>query len=240
MAFPLFLGGIFNRMFLDIPYYLWIMVALAIVGMLLGTMFYFLFWFPLTPYHGIFWASIKKTGASAVFDENMHFDWITDRSSKVIFNETFKEAQEAEEDRTEAPAATIIKARTDFIFDPDKWTYPDSYQHKIIEDVAEKHNAVYPDDQVRTLMKFWRYWNNGKFDAYAEDLKPLRKYHYVSWSRIQMMYREREESGSFGFIMALAKTIEDIEDVGINKYWWAVLGFFGLICIAIIAGHYIH
>lgn len=240
MAVVFFLGGIFNKMFLGVPYYLWLMVAMVLLAMIGGTLFYLFFWWPLTPYHGIFWAHIRKWGASSVFDENMHFDWITERSSKVIFNETFKEAQEAEEDKTEAPAATIGRVRVDFIFDPDKWTYPDSYQHKIIEDVAMKYNEIHPEDQIRTLMKFWKYWDSGKLDAYAEDLKPLKKYYYVPWSRVQMMYRDREESGVFGFIMALSKTLEDIEDVGLNKYWWVVIGFFAVICLAIIAGHYIH
>lgn len=233
-----FMGGIFNRMFLGVPYYLWVIVGLVILGLIIGAMFYFLFWWPLTPYHGIFWAHIRKWGASSVFDENMHFDWITERSSKVIFNESFKDAQEAEEDKTESPTATIGRVRVDFIFDPDKWTYPNSYQHKIIEEVAEKYSIIHPEDQIRTLAKFWRRWDEERFDAYAAELKPLKKYYMVSWGRIKMMYRDREESGSFGFIMALAQTIEDIQDNGSNQYWWAVLGFFAAICLAIIGGHY--
>ena len=235
-----FLGGIFNRMFLGIPYYLWIIVALFLVGILIIAIWYFFFWFRLKPYHGIFWSHIRKTGASNVFDENMHFDLITERSSKVIFNETFAQAQEAEEDKTEAPTATLGSVRMDFVFDPDKWTYPNSYQHKIIEDIAERYSIANPDDQVRTLLKFSRYLDEGKFDAvFAEELKHLKRSYLVSWSRIKMMYRDREESGTFGFIMSLAQTIKEIQNESLNKYGLLILGIFLLIDLAIIGGHYL-
>ena len=179
-------------------------------------------------------------GASLVFDENMHFDLITERSSKVIFNETFKQAQEAEEDRTEAPTASIGSVRTDFVFDPDKWTYPGSYQRKIIEDIAESWNSLNPTDQVRTFLKFGRYMKEGKFDAdYANQLKNIKREYIVPWARITMMYRDREESQTFGFIMSLAQTIEKIEQDNLNRYALVVLGFFFLIDIILIAAHYI-
>ena len=237
----LFLGGLFNKTFFGVPYYLWIMVAMGLLGALIFSMWFWLFWWKLKPYHGVFWSHIKKLGASMVFDENMHFDLITERSSKVIFNETFAAAQEAEEDKTEAPTATIGSVRTDFVFDPDKWTYPNSYQHKIIEDIAEKWNAVNPLDQVRTLMKFSRYVQEGRFDAsYSEELRHLKTGYLVPWSRIKMMYKDKEESGVFGFVMSLAQTISEIEDTGsLNKYALVLLAFFGVIDIVIIVAHYI-
>lgn len=235
----LFLGGILNQTFFGIPYYMWIMVALMILAILIVGVWYIFIWWPTTPYHGILWATVKKTGASMVFDENMHFDLITERSSKVIFNETFKSAQEAEEDKTEAPAATIGSVRVDFIFDPDKWTYPNSYQHKIIEDVAIKWNDANPTDQIRTLMKFAKYLDAGELDIYADDMKNLKKTYVVPWSRVKMMYKDREESGTFGFIMSLAQTIEKIESGSLNGYAILILAFFGLIDIVLIAAHYI-
>jgi hypothetical protein len=236
----LFLGGIFNKMVFGIPYYIWIVVAMLIIGIMAFGMWYFFFWWKLKPYHGIFWAHIRKMGASLVFDENMHFDLITERSSKVIFNETFKQAQEAEEDRTEAPTASIGSVRTDFVFDPDKWTYPGSYQRKIIEDIAESWNSLNPTDQVRTFLKFGRYMKEGKFDAdYANHLKNIKREYIVPWARITMMYRDREESQTFGFIMSLAQTIEKIEQDNLNRYALVVLGFFFLIDVILIAAHYI-
>jgi hypothetical protein len=236
----LFLGGIFNKMVFGIPYYIWIVVAMLIIGIMAFGMWYFFFWWKLKPYHGIFWAHIRKMGASLVFDENMHFDLITERSSKVIFNETFKQAQEAEEDRTEAPTASIGSVRTDFVFDPDKWTYPGSYQRKIIEDIAESWNSLNPTDQVRTFLKFGRYMKEGKFDAdYANQLKNIKREYIVPWARITMMYRDREESQTFGFIMSLAQTIEKIEQDNLNRYALVVLGFFFLIDVILIAAHYI-
>lgn len=62
MAVVFFLGGIFNKMFLGVPYYLWLMVAMVLLAMIGGTLFYLFFWWPLTPYHGIFWAHIRKWG----------------------------------------------------------------------------------------------------------------------------------------------------------------------------------
>ena len=223
-------------MFLGIPYYIWLMVALALIGLIVGAMFYFFFWWRLTPYHGIFWAHLKKIGASFVFDDNMHFDIITDRSSKVIFNETLKEAQDAEEDYTEAPAASIGKVSADFVFDPDKWTYPNSYQHKIIEDIAMKHNNLHPEDQVRTLMKFARYANEGRFDP--DDIEQLRLTITVPWPRIKMMYRDREESSYYGYVMSLANIIREIEKNGLNGYWWVFMGFFGIIDLLLIVAHF--
>lgn len=243
MASPppvLFFGGALNKMMYGVPYYLWAIVVIMIVGAMIISMWYFFFWWKLKPYHGVFWSHVFKIGASFVFDENMHFDLITERSAKVIFNETFKEAQEAEEDRTEAPTASIGSVRCDFIFDPDKWTYPSSYQHKIIEDIAERWNNVHPEDQVRTLLKFGKHMHDGKFDAdYANELKNIKKEFVVPWSRIIMMYRDREESQTFGFIMALAQTIEKIESESLNKYALLVLGFFFLIDVILIAAHYI-
>ena len=241
MAAPvLFLNGTFNKMLFGLPYYLWIMVAMVILGMLMFAVWFFLFWWKLKPYHGIFWAHIMKTGASLVFDENMHFDLITERSSKTIFNETFKQAQEAEEDRTEAPTASIGSVRCDFVFDPDKWTFPGSYQRKIIEDIAEKWNMTNPEDQVRTFLKFGKYLHTGRFDAdYANELKNLKREYVVPWGRVMMMYRDREESQTFGFIMSLAQTIENIEQNSLNKYALVLLGFFFLIDVILIGAHYI-
>lgn len=227
-------------MFLGVPYYLWMMVMMVLMGLIIFALWFFFFWWKLKPYHGLLWSHLRKTGASWVFDENMHFDLITERCSKVIFAETFAQAQEAEEDKTEAPTATIGTVRADFVFDPDKWTYPNSYQHKIIEDVAEKWNLQNPDDQVRTLMKFSRYMNEGKFTGdYAEELKHLKSSYVVPWSRIKMMYKDRNESAVFGFIMTLAKTIEEIENESLNKYALLILGFFGVIDLIIIAAWFI-
>lgn len=239
MVVTLFLGGLLNRTFLGVPYYLWVIVGLLMMAILIVGLWYFLFWFRLKPYHGVFWAHISKIGASFVFDDNMHFDLITERSAKVIFNESFKEAQEAEEDRTETPTASIGSVRGDFIFDPDKWTYPKSYQHKIIEDVADKRNEIHPDDQIRTLWKFYRYMSEGKLDEYSDQLKPLKKVYMVPWARIKMMYRDREESGYFGFVMSLANVIKEVEKESLNKYALILLGFFGIIDIVIIVAHYI-
>jgi hypothetical protein len=242
MAAPpvLFLNGVLNKMAFGVPYYAWVIVGIVFLTIIVTMMWYFFFWWKLKPYHGILWASIRKIGASLVFDENMHFDLITERSSKVIFNESFKQAQEAEEDRTEAPTASIGTVRCDFVFDPDKWTYPGSYQRKIIEDIAERWNEYNPDDQIRTFLKFGRYLHDGRFDSeYANELKNIKREWMVPWSRITMMYRDREESQTFGFIMALAQTIEKIESEGLNKYALVLLGFFFLIDIILIAAHYI-
>lgn len=240
MAFSLFLNGIFNLTYFGIPYYAWIIVFMLIVEAIVGALFYFFFWLRLKPYHGVFWSHVKKMGGSFVFDENMHFDLITERSSKVIFNETFAEAQDAEGDHTEAPAATVGKVRMDFIFDPDKWTYPNSNQHKIIEDIAEDWNARNENDQIRTLVKFSRYLAQGKLDSgYSEQLSRLKRTVFVPWSRIRMMYREREESDIEGFTLSLSKLLFELENKSYNQYGFMFLVLFGIIDIAIIAAHFI-
>jgi hypothetical protein len=238
---PMLFGGIMNRTFFTIPLYLWLILALFLMIVLAGALWYFFVWWKLKPYHGVFWSTIKKTGASFVFDDNMAFDLITDRDSKVIFNETFKEAQAAENDNTKMPAATIGKVYVDFIFDPDKSTYPDSYTHKIIEIIAEKHNLANPEDQVRTLVKFWRYVNEGRFDGedYAEEMEHLKRTYTVPWARIQMMYKDREESDSFGFVLTLAGIIKNIEQQTYNQYAIAPIILFGFIDVVIVAAWFI-
>ena len=203
-------------------------------------LWYFFFWLKLKPYSGLLPATIYKTAVSWVFDENMRFDLITDRSSKVIFKETFKQAQDAENDNTQSIPATIGKVHADFIFDPDKWTYPTSYQHKVIEDIAIRWNESYPHDQVRTLVKFSRYMHEGRFDEhFAEELKHLKREYLVPWARIRMMYKDREESGTFGFVMSLANTIKEIEQQSYNQYAIYVLILFGVLDILMIAAWFI-
>ena len=241
MAPPIMFGGVMNHMAFGVPYYGWAIFGLTIMGLIGGALWFFFIWLKLSPYHGVLWATLKNSGASFVFNDNMDFDLITDRSSKVIFNETFKQAQEAENDHTKMPAATIGKVHTDFIFDPDKSTYPDSYAHKLIEVIAEKHNLANPTDQVRTLVKFWRYVGEGRFDGdvYIDEMSHLKRTYMVPWARIQMMYKDREESDSFGFVLTLAGLIKDIEQASFNQYGIYILVLFGFIDIAIFAAWFI-
>jgi hypothetical protein len=235
MPSPLYFGGLLNQEFLSIPYFMWIIVAMFLIGITGGALWFFFFWWKLKPYHGVLWATIRKFGVSFVFDDNMSFDLITDRSAKVIFNETFRQAQEAENDNTKTPAATIGSVHADFVFDPDKWTYPKSYQHRIIEDIAEKWNTVNPHDQVRTLIKFSRYLHDGMFDEhYANEIAKLKRTYMVPWARVRMMYKDREESGSFGFIMTLANTIRSIEQANYNAYAIYILAFCGFLDLIMI------
>lgn len=243
MAYVIYFGGLFNKEILGLAVYHYIITAMILLGMLVFAAWYFFFWWRLTPYHGVFWAHIRKAGVSFVFDELMHFDLITDRSAKVIFDETFKEAQEAENDKTEARAASLGKVAGDFIFDPDKWTFPNTPQHKCIENIAERWNFKNQNDQVRTLIKFARYLDEGKFDEdpeNKEDLDGLKRKYFVPWSRIKMMYSMSEEADFFGFIMSLANKIREKNQAGsLNQYWWVVVLMFVFIDLAIILKHFI-
>jgi hypothetical protein len=237
MPYIIYFNGLFNKEFFGLAVYHYMIVLLIVMGALAAALWYFFFWFRLKPYHGVFWAHLRKTGVSFPFDDNMHFDLITDRSAKVIFNETFKEAQEAEGNKIETRAATIGKVAADFIFDPDKWTYPNSPQHVIIENVAERHNLADPSDQVRTLPKFSLYLQEGKFndETSVEELAGLKRVYLVPWSRIKMMYSMSEESDFFGFIMSLAAAIKERNESSLNKYWWVLVIMFGFIDLALIA-----
>lgn len=240
MSFSLFLNGALNWTVLGIPYYLWIIVALVIIGAIIGACFYFFYWWRLTPYHGVFWAHVKKIGASLVFDENQHFDLITDRSAKVIFNETFAEAQDAEDNHTESQPATLGIVRVDFIFDPDKWTYPNTLQHRTIEDIAEQWGENNPDDKIRTLIKFSQYLHEGKFDSgFSDKLANLKRYYVVPWWRIKAMYSQRKLDDVYGYSMSLARTIEEAETPSYNAYAWIFLGFFGIIDLCVILAHFL-
>ena len=242
MTYTIFLGGALNWVVLGLPIYLWVIFLLFITGLIIIACFYFFYWWKLTPYHGIFWAHVRKIGASLVFDENQHFDLITDRSSKVIFNETFAQAQEAEGERIESQPATLGRVRVDFVFDPDKWTYPNFDQHKIIEDVAEDWNNIHEDDQIRTLTKFSKYLSQGEFDMphYADKIKGLKRYYTVPWWRIKAMYKQRTLDDVYGFTMSLAKIIEENTVPDFNRYWWVFLAGFGLIDLLIFAVNRMH
>ena len=48
----LFLGGQMNKMFMGIPYYLWVLVGMIIIGAMIICMWYFFVWYKLKPYHG--------------------------------------------------------------------------------------------------------------------------------------------------------------------------------------------
>ena len=249
MTGVLFFGGILNRMFLNIPYYDWIMVAMILLGMAIGFLFWFLMWWPNEPYQGYLWTAIGFkyspvkgvipwaqykgiAGMSFVFNENMHFDFITDRDSKVIFNQTFKEAQKDEGSNEEYPAATIGKVvSADFIFDPDKWTYPDSPQHGIIMDAVENYESIHEDDSIRTLPKFAQYLKNTYYPTddnaprfKLEDVKGLKHEYIVPWARIRMLYRMRNEGETFGFVGSLAKLISDIEKQNYTNIALVVFG----------------
>jgi hypothetical protein len=240
------MGGIANHTFFFVPYYIWVIVALFVMETIAVALWWFFFWWPLTPYHGVFWATIGfrikslwsvipwphytgKTGISIVFDENMNMDFITDRSSKVIFAETFKSAQEAENENIQTPSATIGSVLADFVFDPYKWTYPNSPQHKIIEDIAEDWNLQNPTDQVRTLPKFMRYLKEGKFTH--ESVRLLKTSYLVSWSRIDMMFTDRDEGSTFGWVESLANKIVETANAVYNQFAIPILILFGCVDI---------
>jgi len=244
-TFTPFLNGVANQTFWMIPYFMIAIIALAFLIAIGGGLWWIFFWHPLTPYHGLLWSSTGfriawlwdflpypsytgKTGMSFVFDENMNMDLITDRSSKVIFAETFKAAQEAENENTKTPAATLGTVLADFIFDPNKLTYPNSPQHKLMEDIAWDWNDEQPDDQVRTILKFWRYVKEGKFNEHQEFPK-LKTTYAVPWSRVKMMYKDREEGSQFGWIEALAKKIADDMTANFNQFAIPILLFFAFI-----------
>ena len=81
-------------------------------------------------------------------------------------------------------------------------------------------NLANPTDQVRTLVKFARYLHEGRFDGdvYKEELSHLNRTYHVPWARIQMMYKNREESDSAGFVLTLANLIRDIEQETFNHF----------------------
>jgi hypothetical protein len=234
----LFLGGIFNQVFLGIPYFAWVLLALVLIAIIVQFLWWFFYVLKMKPYFGLFWSTLYKTGASFIFNENMHFELITDRSAKVIFNESITEAQLAEKDSTMAPSAIIGTVHTDLIFDPDRWTFPGSPARNIIDATTLEWNAHNKDDEIHTLVKFGRYLIDDKFEDAGIDVSGLKKWYTVPWARVDMMYPvKREESGWAGFLMQLASQIVDLQRESLNKYGWMIIILAGVVCFMLFLNH---
>ena len=122
----LLFGGVLNTLALGLQVYYWIILALAIVAVGSYVGWHFLFWEPIFPLHGIFYAHIRKEQAAFVFDTNLNFVLKSEKKAKLIFNETAVQAKKAQKVWDYSPSGMIGRVTTDIIFDNDRWTELDS------------------------------------------------------------------------------------------------------------------
>ena len=103
-------------------------------------------------------------------------------------------------------SATLGGIHTDLILDADRWSVPDSPQHKIVETTAEQWNDANPGDQIHAHPKFMRYLAEGKIK------KPdgIKDFMVVPWSRIDSSFPIALESDETeGAVRQFAKELEE-------------------------------
>lgn len=185
MAQYLLFDGALNVTLLGLPAYIWIMLAMFIMAAASEAIWQFFFWLPLKPVQGHFTAHIRKINSAFVFNENLIFNMVSEKSAKLIFEMTIKEAKELQKDWDFAPSGLIGRVLSDLVFDGGGWTNLKSPVRVDIENVAAMYNEMNPDDQVMTLGKFHRHLKAGKFNGIkgVENIKATIK---VNWTRIDM------------------------------------------------------
>jgi len=231
MANYLLFDGVLNTQYLGLQAYLWLMLAMFIVGIFSYAIWYFFFWMPLDAVKGHFTSHIYKTNSAFTFDENLRFNLSSEKKSKLIFDMTVKEAKELQKDWDVAPCGLIGRVLNDLIFDGGQWTKLDSPVRAKIEEVAAVYNDGNPDDQIMTLGKFWKRLNEGKLGPQPD----IPQYYTVPWKRIDMAIpRDHIQPMWDGYLRQLAREKEADTAGEYTMYGYLIIGVSGLICIAML------
>ena len=235
MANFLLFNGAMNNTVFGLQVYFWIILAMFIITVTTYAVWWFFFWMPLTPLHGHFKAHISKINSAFVFDEHLNFDLRSEKRAKLIFDETVKEAKEAQRDWHVAPSGLIGKVLTDLIFDGGRWTDLTSPERDEIERIADLWNETNPSDEIHTLMKFRRYLEQGKFAAMGvkEIVQPT---YNVSWLRIdKAIPKDHIQPMWDGYLRQLSERMNKDDSGNMSIYAYLVLGISALICIGMLA-----
>ena len=235
MPFLLFNGAL-NQLVFGLQLYFWVMLALFIGVVASYAAWYVLFWQPLKPLHGHFFAHVRKEFNAFVFNFYLKFVLKSEKEAKLLYNETIKEARLAQPDWEESPSGRMGRVQTDLIFDAHRWTEIGSPARNEIDKVVEVWNeAEKGKDEIHTLIKFSRYLQEGKIAC------PIDKTITVPWLRIRAAIFTPKTTGKWqGYIGQLAERLKKDQKSEFMMYGIYVLIFCALICVMMIGTKALH
>jgi hypothetical protein len=225
----LLFGGVLNTLALGLQVYYWIILALAIaaVGSYVG--WHVLFWSPLKPLWGLFYAAIRHEQVAFTFDSNLNFVLKSEKKAKLIFNETPEQAKKAQKVWDYSPSGMIGKTTADLILDADRWTELDSPARQEIDKAVTIWNEAHPGtDEIHTLLRFGALLQAGMITC------PIDSTITVPWLRIRSAFSPKSMGAFAGYTRQLAKLSEQTKQEDLNKYGIYILVFSLLICIMMI------
>jgi hypothetical protein len=203
MAQAYIFNGIFNTLVIGYPVWVWTLIGLVVVVLLTNMYWYFMFWSPLFPLHGLWRASWGKTDATLLSDKDINLKLTSERNSKVIFDETIEEAKKNEKGWKNVTSGSFGVVGTDIILDLDNWTKPNSEEKHIIQEAADNWNMDHPEDQIHSFYKFMQYLEDDKIDV------AVPKHMLVEWLRIEAAFpKNRNTSGYAGYVRQLAEKLD--------------------------------
>jgi hypothetical protein len=204
----LLFNGAFNTLILGIPGWVWVGLILGLLAVFTNAYWYFLFWSPLRPLHGLWKANWNKIDASLLSDIDMNLKLVSEARAKVIFNESIDDAKKNEKDWKDITSGQIGVTGTDIILDLGKWTVHDTNERYMIEEAADNWNMEHPDDQVHSFYKFMRYCEEGKISIELPTLM------VVPWIRIESSFpdfKKRNPALYAGYIRQLSEKMDKDE-----------------------------
>ena len=132
--------------------------------------------------------------------------------------EIAKKMQDYEWER--ASSVTVGGIHTDMILDADRWTVPESPQHRIVEETADKWNDANKNDEVHSYSKFQRYLLEGKIPC----PKGIRPTITVPWIRIDSAFPlELEDNEMAGARRQKAEEDAEVEKNVVAKFYIPLL-----------------
>lgn len=202
MAGELFNGSL-NTLILGLPGWIWATLLLSIILIFSNAYWWFLFWRPLTPLHGLWHANWNKTDAAILSDVNLNLKLVSEKYSKVIFDESITNAKKGEEDWKDITSGQIGITGTDIIMDLGKWTSKTSEERYTIEENADEWNMNNPDDQIHSFSKFIDYVFENKITT------TIKTKILIDWIRIESAFPKiRKKAAYAGYIRQLAEKLD--------------------------------
>jgi len=206
MAQVLLFNGAFNTLIFGLPAWLWVTLFMAIFLVFSNAFWYFMFWSPLKPLHGLWKATWNRIDAVLLSDEDMNLKLVSEARGKLIFNEAIEEAKKAEKDWRNVTSGQIGIVGTDIILDLDKWTTPDTNTRYLIEEAVDEWNINNPDDQIHSFSKFMEYCEKGKISVEFPTMV------YIDWIRLEAAFpKNRNKAAYAGYIRQLAEKLDKEE-----------------------------
>lgn len=231
----LLFGGVLNTLVLGIQIYYWLILVfgIAAVGSYVG--WYVLFWSPLKPLWGLFYAAIRHEQVAFTFDSNLNFVLKSEKKAKLIFNETPEQAKKAQKVWDYSPSGMIGKTTADLILDADRWTELDSPARQEIDKAVTIWNEAHPGtDEIHTLLRFGALLQSGMITC------PIDSTITVPWLRIRSAFAPKSMGAFGGYCRQIAKLSESKKQEDINQYAIWILVFSGAICLMLIAVKALH